>query len=475
MFKIPILLLFFALNTELVSQGSWFRTFGGSQGDNASSVIETSDYGYIISGSTDSYGNGGYNYRLIKVDSLGRALWSRTYGGDGRDEAYSVVETSDGGFAISGKTSFYDSPPYYAWLVRTTSDGDTLWTRKYGETSITASYSIIQSIDGGFVMAGYTFHDPSQADRWIIKTDSLGVVEWTYSIVTAGIDYARSVVQCEDESILVAGFSIQNQGITGWLLNLNSVGELIWSETFPDSRLHTVVAVGDNAYIAAGELDYDPFVVKVDISGQTYWERTYTEDGLTEIRCATMSQDEGYVFLGRGYAEDSDFHLMKTNTQGDILWSRLIDYSIEDSPAGVVQVREGGYIVAGTIKPGLGIQTDVFVAKTDSLGFVDFGSVSVKEAFANTPTPQLLIYPNPVNGTCRFTFTLFDESSVSANIFNINGTSVWSYNYADLQSGTYKKVWDAKNRNGIDVDSGVYILKLSTDVWLKSQKLIIIK
>ena len=155
----------------------WTRTYGGTGSDQGSCVQLTSDDGYIIAGYTNSYGNGGYDVYLIKTDSSGDTLWTRTYGGTDIDYGTSLQQTSDDGYIIAGYTKSFGAGDFDVYLIKTDSSGDTMWTKTYGGTSVDWANSVQQTSDGGYIIAGYTkSFGAGDFDVYLIKTDAFGLV-----------------------------------------------------------------------------------------------------------------------------------------------------------------------------------------------------------------------------------------------------------------------------------------------------------
>jgi hypothetical protein len=148
----------------------WSKTFGGTSDDYGLSVQETSDGGYVITGYTQSYGAGAHDVWLIKTDSAGTRLWDKTFGGTNYDYGYSVQETSDGGYVIAGYTNSYGSGTLDVWLIKADSAGTKLWDKTFGGTSDDYGYSVQETSDGGYVIAGRTCsYGAGGADVWLIK------------------------------------------------------------------------------------------------------------------------------------------------------------------------------------------------------------------------------------------------------------------------------------------------------------------
>ena len=134
----------------------WTKTYGGKKLEHAWSIVQTNDGGYALAGYTMSYGAGANDFWLVKTDTNGNQLWNRTYGGTGSDFAYSVIQTSDGGYAIAGETSSYGAGYSDAYLVNADSAGNQLWNKTYGGTDNDGSWSVVQTSDGGYALAGFT-------------------------------------------------------------------------------------------------------------------------------------------------------------------------------------------------------------------------------------------------------------------------------------------------------------------------------
>ncbi len=166
------------IKTNASGDALWTRTYGGTDSDFGNSVQQTSDGGYIIAGWTDSFGAGSDDVYLIKTDASGATLWTRTYGGTGDDWGYSVQQTPDGGYVIAGWTESFGAGISDVYLIRTNASGDTLWTKTYGGTSVDRGYSVQQTADGGYIVAGYTYSfGTGDNDVYLIKTDSQGDAE----------------------------------------------------------------------------------------------------------------------------------------------------------------------------------------------------------------------------------------------------------------------------------------------------------
>jgi len=184
----------------------WTRTYGGSSNDWGECLRQTSDGGYIIAGATRSFGAGSYDVYLLKTDSSGDTLWTHTYGGSSEDRGYSVQETSDGGFIVAGQTESFGAGESDLYLVKSNSSGDTLWTHAYGGSSSDYGYSVQETSDGGYIVVGVTgSFGAGGYDVYFLKTDSSGDTLWSRTYGGSGSDWGESVQHTSDGGYIVAG------------------------------------------------------------------------------------------------------------------------------------------------------------------------------------------------------------------------------------------------------------------------------
>jgi len=350
------------------AQQMWERTYGGAGNDYGYSVQQTTDSGYIVAGTTKSFGDGTQVY-LIRTDASGDTLWTRTYGGAGYDSGYSVQQTLDGGYVVAGTTtSFGNGSEVY--LIKTDTSGETLWTRTYGGSGDQLGYCVQQTTDSGYIIAG-------RNGRWVylVKTYANGDTVWTrrYSGFPRSTAKGHSVLQTSDGGYIVAGVFSSAPTWYGLLVKIGASGDSIWARTYQDvyRECLAIQHTFDGHYVVAG-YDLDGMVLaEVDTTGDTLWTRTYGGAGNDYGYSVQQATDSGYIVAGytNSFGGGMQVYLIKTDSSGDTIWTRTYGGADDDRGFSVRQTLDGGFIVAG-YTTSFGDSTQVYLIKTDPEGIV---------------------------------------------------------------------------------------------------------
>lgn len=246
------------VKTDVEGNKQFTQTYGGSNDDGTDAVVQTPDDGFALAGYTASFGSGSTDFWLVKTDVNGNKQFTRTYGGSDDDGACSLVETSDGGFALAGHTDSFGSGDSDFWLVKTDVEGNEQFARAYGGKSSDAAYSLIQTLDGGYALTGWTeSFGASNSDVWLVKTDAIGNTQFTRTYGGGEGDEAYSLMQTLDGGYMLVGWtkSFGSNSRDVWLVKTDAVGNVQSTRTYGGSerdRAWSLVRIRDGSYALAG-------------------------------------------------------------------------------------------------------------------------------------------------------------------------------------------------------------------------------
>ena len=339
----------YLVKTDAQGTVVWEKPYGGSFHDRGRCVRQTSDGCYVIAGLTWSFGQGSGDVYLIKTDGSGNTLWTRTYGGTGEDKGYSVQQTADGGYIIGGSTISFGHGGSDAYLIKTDPLGNAVWTRTYGGGRWDYGNSVQQTSDGGYVLLGGT--ESFGHGRWgsndvyLIKTDHSGNPLWTRTYGGTGTDVGWSVCETSDGGYIIGGntnsFGSGLQDV--YLIKTDPLGNVLWAKTYggsSDDLGRSVQQTSDGGYVIVGLTtsfgagSQDAYFVKTNSIGDVLWERTYGGSSSDWSNSIQETPDGGYITVGwtASFGEGGyDVYLVKTNRNG-LLEERLQEVHVDIKP-----------------------------------------------------------------------------------------------------------------------------------------------
>lgn len=498
------LLSFTTLTFSQAPAVEWKKCYGGIGNELPNSILQTTDGGYIVAGESgsgdgDVIGVHSFNvadFWVVKLSATGVIQWQKCYGGSGSDIAYSIQQTTDGGYIVAGSTTSSDGdvtgfipdpfnplwPDY--WVVKISSTGVLQWQKTLGAVnpSLDIAKSIIQTNDGGFILCGqFGAYSGNFANGSIVKLSATGSIEWN----AYGDSYDNSIIQTTDGGYLTIGglYSYRFQ-------KTDSTGMVQWTKFYGGTGFNigqSIVQTPDGGYIAVGTTNTndgdvtgnhgstDVWIVKVDSQGNLEWQKCYggtggeagysikpTADGSYIIAAETGSSDGDVTNVNPILLSSGNFWMFKINSIGTLVWQKTMGGNNGDVAASMQQTADGGYIVAGKVLSnsinngdltgaGYHVNTsnpngsgyDIFVVKfaPDALDTSAFENESIS------------LYPNPINSILNLNL-VNNETIDKVTITNILGKAVLEQsqnttqiNLEDLASGLYiVQVFSTKNK-----------------------------
>jgi len=519
------LAFFFAVAALAQPAIVWQKSLGGNDFDWAYSIQQTDDGGFIVAGYSESNdgdvsGNrGSADYWVVKLNSAGEIEWQRSLGGSGDDVAYSIQQTSDGGFIVAGRSNSNDgdvsgnhgSADY--WVVKLNSSGEIVWQTSLGGSSWDFVPSIQQTADGGFIVAGGSTSNDGDVsgnhgggDYWVVKLNSAGEIEWQRSLGGSSYDAANSIQQTSDGGFVVAGGSYSIDGdVSGnhgsadyWVVKLNSAGEIVWQKCLGGSDndlAFSIQQTADGGFIIAGYScsndgdvsgnhgSRDYWVVKLNSAGEIEWQKCLGGSGDDEARSIHQTADGGFIVAGYSesndgdvsgnhpggyYESDSTWHeypdywVVKLNSFGEIVWQKSLGGSDYDEAFSIQQITDGGFIIAGVSYSNDG---DVS-GHHGSTDYSDYWIVKLspeEKITKNTIIPEqfeINVFPNPFNSSCAITVSggrgLACQTPTEIAIYDLRGNLIATPCSADRSASLVPLDKGDRNRASAKVSGGIW-------------------
>lgn len=340
-----LIITFFSLFAQ--AQISFERTYSDSGITNAYDIVTTYDGGYAVTGFKTCSSFGCLDFFLLKLDSLGNVEWVRLYDGFGFDDLpYSLIQTTDSGYVMAGYSSTPPNLGVNVRLLKVDKNGNELWDRNYGGTGCERGWDVEQTFDGGFVIATQadTGGTCNEIQIELIKTDALGIIEWQTQYHNAGQGRAVAVKQTADSGFVCTG-------VTNFMITTTS-----------------------------GE---DVFLLKTDKNGNEQWVKFYGDEGSERGEDVIIASDGGFVVVGHtsGFFNSNiaATYIFKTNNIGDALWTKVHEKDDQNVAYGVIEDIDNNYVLTGYTS--LTGNSSLYLLKTNSVD----GSKIWEKTFKDAP------------------------------------------------------------------------------------------
>jgi hypothetical protein len=512
--KILTLLIAFIVATSVTTftQPSieWQRCLGGSGADSPRSLCISSENGYAIAGSTASingdiigyYGNESSDAWVVKIDILGGIQWQRCIGGTGNDQAYCIKETKDKGYIVIGTTSSndFDVKNYHNrqdYLVAKLSMTGTLeWCYAYGGSGDDVANSVVQTGDGGYLVAGSSNSNDGDIDSsrlnndfWLIKLNAEGKKLWSKNYGGGFQDVANKIIASADGGCLIVGYSASSNGdLKGkplqdydcWIIKINSEGVLLWEKNYGGlfyESANDAVQLPDGGYVVVGYTSSkdsifnsnhggnDFLVFRIDSVGNQVWIKCFGGTSNDNATAIDIDYDGSFIVCGHtrsnnlqvdGNRGPSDAWLIKVSSNGNLIWRRCLGGTMQDLGYDVKVCGKDQYLIAiesqsvdGDVKGNHSIATDFWIVKLKLISnSVQENTLNDYKIFFDNSTSQINISSEKsIERICLY--NVLGQCLVSTDLISNNSVHIDAANY---NTGLYFVVFideNSKQRHAI--------------------------
>jgi hypothetical protein len=480
----------------------WQKALGGSLDDNAKSIQQTTDSGYIVAGVANSNsgnvsGNhGSGDYWIVKLGKGGKTQWQKCLGGSSDDQASSIQQTADGGYIVAGISNSnngdvsgnHGGGDY--WIVKLNKNGNIQWQKCLGGGGYDYAASIRQTTDSGYIVAGTSYSNDGDVsgnhgsyDYWIVKLNKNGNMQWQKCLGGSSDDGAASIHQTADSGYIVGGYSLSNdKNVSGnhgyydyWIVKLNKNGNMQWQKCLGGKQMDQAKSVQqttDGGYIVAGfaysndgdvsnnhgTVDY--WIVKLNKQGNIQWQKCFGGSDDDRANSIQQTTDSGYIVAGHSVSNDKnvsgnhgyyDYWIVKLNKRSEKQWQKCLGGSNDDRANSIQQTKDNGYIVAG-----YSLSNDKNVSGNHGSGdywivklSADNSSAAPVNLLANTNervnnNANITVLPNPVKDILHIqglssspkTISVIDANGKLLHNF-VTTNSNYSFSVAQLNAGIY--------------------------------------
>lgn len=478
-----LVLLFITYSISIISAFAqtpiieWTKTYGGTENESLAFVYQTADGGYIIGGSTASFGAGLSDPYLMKIDEQGDSVWFRTYGTAHLSEGIECFQrTNDGGYIMAGNSgsSSIDGQIY---LLKIRPDYDPDWTEFHGADSLDEICTWIeQTNDNNYITTGFYWAPVTQNDFFLILYDQVGLglmvrkFSWDYA------DKSNCVKQTADGGYVITGSTASMNTLHDkdvFLVKTDAAGYTVWTQNYGGNEWdegYYVHQTSDGGFLIAGLTESfgaglrDIYIIRTDTIGNPVWSKFYGGvfgDGANYIFEDT---DGNFIITG---TLSWDAFAMKIDSNGDSLWTILWGGPHSESSISIQKTTDGGYIVGGlTTSYGAG-GADIYITKfsSETTGFDDSNNWLIPNLFTVSQN-----FPNPFNPSTKINYSIPQTSKIIIKVFDILGNEMETLVNEEKQTGTYEITWYAEG-----LPSGVYFYQLQAGDFTETKKMVLLR
>ncbi|MFK7922954.1 MAG: hypothetical protein AB8H47_13405, partial [Bacteroidia bacterium] len=362
------------------AQEKFSKTFGGDQDEHAMAVTNTATGDYVVAGFTNSFGSGKSDVWVMKLDQFGTEVWRQYFGDSDYDWANDLIETRDGNYVVAGYTRDQISGKNNAWVFQLNRHGELMWTKTFGGNDADEARSIIQTKDGGFAVAGFSYsNSKGKSDIWLLRLNAVGETLWDRQYGGSGIEKAYSIQETKDEGFVIGGYQHYNDFDRADMLMVRTDrnGKGIWRKVVRapgNDVIESVLETNEGEFLAAGwrynesNGSLDGCLVHISSSGRVLKEHLIGGSGKDAFYDLIPTAEGGYLLTGQStsFSKSSDLWMVKLDARLRQTWQKRTLGESDDYGRAVMQVADGGYLVSGGTKSYSRGGSDMWVLKTDN-------------------------------------------------------------------------------------------------------------
>ena len=458
-----ILLLSLSCPIHAQPEIEWARNYEIGYQDYFWSLIETEEGQIMCAGYTTSE-DGYYKYGLLLcLDNQGDSLWSQVYP-HRYCVCYSLIQIDQGGFVMSGLIDT-NQGGWDGMLLSVNENGDSLWSKSYGSQGPEIFHTVFQLDNNRFALIGNLYIETGD-EYWLLITDDQGdsLNSYTYD---GGDSFCKSAIQLENSNLILFGECDYYRNKGGTIICVEDDGDSLWS--IASSELEFLTAAespnGDLAFGGYTESNYG-FVTLVEYEGDSLWYQEFDE--LRRVIDVLVQDDGSFIVFGQSNDDLGEYYLIRINSEGERIWSYLLEFDVNTYLTNCIQSSDGGIILAGyTCFYDEDNVSDVFVAKI-SLRNVTTSPSSLR------PHPSSMIlypaFPNPFNSSTTIQYALPSPGEVTLSIYNPIGQLIGTVFKGYQLPGSYSTTF-----NGNQLSSGLYFVKLKSGEEMLTRKLMLVR
>ena len=448
--------------------------------DNPRSIQQTSDSGYIVCGTSNSYTiRGDMDPYLVKFSSTGVVEWKKFYSDASIDNMKSVLLLNDGGFLMSGFTNKINST-YSPYLIRTNSNGEVIWEKIYEGNDWEFLNASVELSDGNFILTGSTYRvSNGSPDGFIMKVDPFGNSIWKNIIPGTLKDEINSLQKCSNGDLILCGttYSFGSGGSDIWLLRYENNGNLIWSKTFGgplnDFGYSVEETANGNIIFCGSSQSLDSvsqfIVARADSNGNELWRYVNSktsDETFYSVHETTDGNLTAAGFTGNQTGGNEDFYLLRMNANGDFMWAKTYGGLETEICYNMILTSDSGYAMIGETNTYGSNFPNLYLIKTDTFGVATGVILNNIEDYYESSNP-FSVFPNPANEIVKLKLntSLQTEENKTIEIISIEGVLVKTFTLFDS-----KNVFHFSTS---DISSGFYFVILKTSQTISIKRLCI--